>query len=160
MEKLVYVISQEASVPGEDLRAALIEKAAPALRAAGASRISVNVNDEHVAAGEVRGQGLLEARSQDPRSGVLRNLVHCTEVAEEAADGRAGAGHAGGRVVGAQRSQVRLQLRRAHGRGRRMTQVPGESEQVTGIGLDRARGHAGLRQQEVQESLNRLLHGP
>jgi hypothetical protein len=51
MEKLVYVISQEATVSGEDLRAALIEKAAPALRAAGASQISVNVNDEHVAAG-------------------------------------------------------------------------------------------------------------
>ncbi len=62
MEKLVYVISQEASVPGEDLRAALIEKAAPALRAGGASRIVVNVNDEHVAAG----QGVTIGRSDPP----------------------------------------------------------------------------------------------
>ena len=51
MEKLVYLIDADAALPGADLRGALIEKAAPALRAAGASRISVNVEDEHVAAG-------------------------------------------------------------------------------------------------------------
>jgi hypothetical protein len=62
MEKLVYVISQEASLPGADLRAALVEKAAPALRAAGASRISVNVGDEEVAAGA----GVTISRSTPP----------------------------------------------------------------------------------------------
>jgi len=51
MEKLVYVISRDTDAAGGDLRNALIEKAAPALRAAGASQISVNVNDEDVAAG-------------------------------------------------------------------------------------------------------------
>ena len=51
MEKLVYVIEAEAARPGADLRAGLVEKAAPALRAAGAGQISVNVEDEHVAAG-------------------------------------------------------------------------------------------------------------
>jgi hypothetical protein len=51
MEKLIYLIDAEASLPGADLRGGLIEKAAPALRAAGATRISVNVEDEHVAAG-------------------------------------------------------------------------------------------------------------
>lgn len=51
MEKLVYMISRDASTPGADLRGALIEKAARALRDCGASRISVNVNDEDVAQG-------------------------------------------------------------------------------------------------------------
>ena len=37
MEKLVYTLDADASLPGVDLRAALIEKAAPSLRAAGAS---------------------------------------------------------------------------------------------------------------------------
>ncbi|MCZ6463663.1 MAG: EthD domain-containing protein [Proteobacteria bacterium] len=62
MEKLVYLLSREASAPGADLRAALIEKAAPALRRAGASRISVNVNDEDVA----RGAGVTISRSDPP----------------------------------------------------------------------------------------------
>ncbi len=51
MEKLVYLLTREIEVPGADLRTALVEKAAPALRQAGATRISVNVNDEDVAAG-------------------------------------------------------------------------------------------------------------
>ena len=51
MEKLVYLIDADASLPGADLRGALIEKAAPGLRAAGATRITVNVEDEHVAQG-------------------------------------------------------------------------------------------------------------
>ena len=51
MEKLVYLIFQEADRPGQELRAGLIEKAAPALRAAGASQIAVNVHDEDTAAG-------------------------------------------------------------------------------------------------------------
>ena len=51
MEKLVYLITRETDVPGADLRGALIEKAVPALREAGASGISVNVDDEGVADG-------------------------------------------------------------------------------------------------------------
>ncbi len=51
MEKLVYTLDADASRPGADLRAALIEKAAPTLRAAGATQISVNVEDEEVSAG-------------------------------------------------------------------------------------------------------------
>ena len=52
MEKLVYLLTREPDVPGADLRSALIEKTAPAMRQAGASRISVNVNDESVSAGQ------------------------------------------------------------------------------------------------------------
>ncbi len=51
MEKLAYLIHQELDVPGPDLRTALIEKAAAALRDAGACQIGVSVDDEHVAAG-------------------------------------------------------------------------------------------------------------
>lgn len=49
MEKLLYLLRRPAEDSGADLRLALIEKVAPALRAAGASRITVSVNDEHVA---------------------------------------------------------------------------------------------------------------
>ena len=52
MEKLVYLLARDADVPGADLRSGLVEKAAPALRQAGASRIHVNVQDEHVASGK------------------------------------------------------------------------------------------------------------
>lgn len=62
MEKLVYVVYQDASVPGSDLRSGLVEKAAPALRAAGAGQISVNVADEDVAAGG----GVTISRSTPP----------------------------------------------------------------------------------------------
>jgi hypothetical protein len=51
MEKLVYLIFQEADLPGSELRAALLEKAAPALRAAGVREITVHVHDEDVADG-------------------------------------------------------------------------------------------------------------
>jgi len=51
MEKLVYLIFQEADLPGSELRAALLEKAAPALRAGGAREITVHVQDEEVADG-------------------------------------------------------------------------------------------------------------
>ena len=62
MEKLVYLIDRDAGVPGADLRAALVEKCAPLLRAAGATRIGVSVDDEHVAAGT----GVLIRRSDPP----------------------------------------------------------------------------------------------
>lgn len=52
MEKLVYLVHQSLDAPGPDLRAALIDKAAPELRGAGAVQIGVSVNDEHVAQGE------------------------------------------------------------------------------------------------------------
>ncbi len=51
MEKLVYLGFQERELPGCELRTALIEKAAPALRAGGARDITVNVDDEAVADG-------------------------------------------------------------------------------------------------------------
>lgn len=51
MEKLAYLIFQEADLPGSELRAALLEKAAPALRAAGAREITIHVQDEAVADG-------------------------------------------------------------------------------------------------------------
>jgi len=51
MEKLVYLIFREADFPGEELRNGLISKAAPALRAAGASQITLNVHDEDTAHG-------------------------------------------------------------------------------------------------------------
>jgi hypothetical protein len=62
VEKLVYLITREADVPGADLRGPLIEKAVPALREAGASRISVNVEDEDVA----QGTGVRIRRSYPP----------------------------------------------------------------------------------------------
>jgi hypothetical protein len=52
MEKLVYLLNREKAVPGADLRMALVEKAAPALRQAGAHRITVAVDDEDVAQGD------------------------------------------------------------------------------------------------------------
>jgi hypothetical protein len=51
MEKLVYLLAVEEAVAGPDLRAALIEKAAPALRGAGAMQIGVSLDDEAVASG-------------------------------------------------------------------------------------------------------------
>ena len=51
MEKLVYLIFQKADLAGPELRAALLGKAAPALREAGAREITVNVHDEEVADG-------------------------------------------------------------------------------------------------------------
>lgn len=51
MEKLVYLLFADADAPGAELRAALVEGAAPALRAAGAREIAVNVHDDAVAAG-------------------------------------------------------------------------------------------------------------
>jgi hypothetical protein len=51
VEKLVYLIYGDADLPGATLRSGLIEKAAPALRAAGASQIAVNVQDEDTASG-------------------------------------------------------------------------------------------------------------
>lgn len=62
VEKLVYLLTKEGPAPGADLRAALVEKALPALRAAGASGIALNVNDEHVAQGE----GVAIRRSDPP----------------------------------------------------------------------------------------------
>jgi len=48
MEKLVYLLYQPADASGRDLRETLLEAAAPALRAAGAQWIAVNVHDEDV----------------------------------------------------------------------------------------------------------------
>jgi hypothetical protein len=51
MEKLCYLLFREAEVPGSELRQALLDKAVPALRAAGAREITLHVQDEDVAAG-------------------------------------------------------------------------------------------------------------
>jgi len=51
VEKLVYLLTQQEAVPGPDLRTALVDKAAPELRNAGAMQIAVSVDDEDVAAG-------------------------------------------------------------------------------------------------------------
>ena len=52
MEKLAYLLFDNADRSGSELRAALLEKAVPALREAGAEQIIVNVQDEDVAAGQ------------------------------------------------------------------------------------------------------------
>ena len=62
MEKLVYLLSESLDRPGAELREALVQKAAPALREAGASGICVDVHDEHVAAGD----GVTIRRSDPP----------------------------------------------------------------------------------------------
>jgi len=51
MEKLFYLLYDEATRPGAALREALLEKTVPALRAVGAQHVVVNVNDEHTEAG-------------------------------------------------------------------------------------------------------------
>jgi hypothetical protein len=51
MEKLCYLLFREDDVPGSQLREALVEKAVPALRAAGSREIALHVQDEAVAAG-------------------------------------------------------------------------------------------------------------
>ena len=64
MEKLVYLLRDDAARPGSDLREALISKAAPAIRAAGGSDIIVNVQDDEVAAGQpIRKQGRTPIRA-------------------------------------------------------------------------------------------------
>jgi hypothetical protein len=52
VEKLVYLVFQEAELDGAELRRALIDKAVPALRAGGAQYVTVHVQDEAVAAGQ------------------------------------------------------------------------------------------------------------
>ena len=51
MEKLAVLLFDEGDRPGAELRDALREKAVPALRAAGASEITLHVQDDEVAAG-------------------------------------------------------------------------------------------------------------
>lgn len=52
MEKLVYLIFHDADHDGDALRDALIEKAQPALREAGAAHLTLHVQDSAVAAGQ------------------------------------------------------------------------------------------------------------
>lgn len=51
MEKLAYLLFDESDRPGSELRDAVRGKAVPALRAAGASEITLHVQDADVAAG-------------------------------------------------------------------------------------------------------------
>jgi hypothetical protein len=67
MEKLCYLIRQARAHPGARLREALIEKAAPRLRAGGALHVQVNVNDEAVAQGE----GVRLAKLDPPIRGMV-----------------------------------------------------------------------------------------
>jgi hypothetical protein len=52
VEKLMYLVFQEPEADGEALRAALLEKAVPALREAGSRYVTVHVQDQAVAAGQ------------------------------------------------------------------------------------------------------------
>jgi hypothetical protein len=60
MQKLFYLLFDEADVSGTKLREALCATAAPAMRSAGASEITVFANDEDVAA------GIFQVRRSDP----------------------------------------------------------------------------------------------
>ena len=51
MEKLTYLLFDEADASGTELRRALIEKTAPALREGGGREICIHVQDDEVAAG-------------------------------------------------------------------------------------------------------------
>jgi hypothetical protein len=51
MEKLVYLLFHDAEVPGSTIRQGVIDEAVPAMREAGASGITLHVQDEEVAAG-------------------------------------------------------------------------------------------------------------
>jgi hypothetical protein len=51
MEKLTYLLHYESALAGADLRSALIDLVAPKLREAGALRIGLSLDDEHVAQG-------------------------------------------------------------------------------------------------------------
>jgi hypothetical protein len=62
LEKLVYLVHSARTAAASDLRTRLIDVAARALRDAGASSISVNVHDEHVAPGT----GVTISRSDPP----------------------------------------------------------------------------------------------
>jgi hypothetical protein len=52
MEKLVYLLFQDPGVPGSKIRQAVIDEAVPAMREAGASQVTLHVQDEDVAAGK------------------------------------------------------------------------------------------------------------
>ncbi len=52
MEKLMYLVFQEAEADGAELRTALLEKALPALRDGGAGSVTLHVQDEAVDAGQ------------------------------------------------------------------------------------------------------------
>ncbi len=52
MEKLTYLLFEDADRSGDDLREALLEKVGPALRGAGGEQIILNVQDEDVSAGQ------------------------------------------------------------------------------------------------------------
>jgi len=52
MEKLVYLLRDAGDAPASRLRASLVEPVADRLRAAGAAKIAVNVDDEDVAQGK------------------------------------------------------------------------------------------------------------
>ena len=73
MEKLAYLIFQEADLPGSELRAALLEKAAPALRTAGAREITIHVQDEAVA------DGTPMRRSAPPIRAMTSFWMHCAD---------------------------------------------------------------------------------
>ncbi|MDG2049094.1 MAG: hypothetical protein P8M78_02925, partial [Myxococcota bacterium] len=52
MEKLAYLLHEGLEVAGSDLRDALMTKAVPGMRKAGADQIGLSVDDEHVAEGQ------------------------------------------------------------------------------------------------------------
>jgi hypothetical protein len=93
MEKLVYLLTQQASVPGQDLRNALLGKAAPSLREGGALQISISVEDEDVAAGE----GVRIRRADPPLRAMVSfwmqnadDRARCEAALQEHAEGLSG----------------------------------------------------------------------
>ena len=52
MEKLVYLLRDGSGRAGSEIRGQLTEETLPKLRAAGAGRVRINLDDEEVAAGD------------------------------------------------------------------------------------------------------------
>ena len=85
MEKLVYLLFQRADVSGAELRQALIQDAVPALRAARAQWISVNVHDEAVVPSAIPDVGRWEELpsqrwiSEPPVRAMVSFWMQCSE---------------------------------------------------------------------------------
>jgi EthD domain len=86
MQKLFYLLRDSASADGDSLRTAIVEKAVPAIRASGASGITVFAADRDVAAGRPVRQidppiramisfWLEDAADRAPAEAALRSLV-------------------------------------------------------------------------------------
>jgi len=75
MEKLAYLLYRDPAVSGDEWRETLIEAAAPAIRAAGGTRIGLSVDDDAVAAG----RGVLIRRSEPPIRALVCFWLECAD---------------------------------------------------------------------------------